>query len=332
MTLFVVFTAGSQNLDNENLNVKFLRYPTDPLPEDIKTYTKDIQLSSLDADQDRASIESSMSSSLTLPGYELVDGDADLKLRLWVGSYYVTDINSHVEDKETKDKDGKVTRWKEYHYTFSYKYPVKLTITNTVTDEVLFDDYVNGSQDYTAGKSTASRDVEYARKSRDKAISESKSGILSNCFSSVDSYIKKKYGYTPTSDYVRIKRVKKYKKFSYDKIDQGVDILKAQLETLEPVEGYATEEFKAKVMEAVKLFDEELTEYDPYYKKARVNEKVASALYNNLALCFYWINDFDKALEAVTTADGLKGDGWTNTVLSEIQDKKQRYEANGLIN
>lgn len=328
--------AGStyaQNLDNEKVTVNFLRYPTDPLPEDIKTYYTDMYISSLPTGESRDGIERAINSAMSLPGYEKIENEseADLKIKVSHSNLFVGEKKLVTEDKEKKDKDGKVTKWKEYHYDYSYKYPMKLEITNKKTGESLYDDYVNNSQDYKAASTSNVNSYESAKKTYDSDIVGLRSKGRSTNLNTVSNIIKRRYGYTPTVDYVTLKKVKKFKKYDYPVLNEGVDILAAALGSLEAVENYNTPEFQAEVQKAIAKFEIDLEQADFSDKKARVNEKIASAIYNNLALAYYWMNDFDKATEMADKADGLKGDSWAYTFKKDLSAKKERYEANGLI-
>lgn len=326
-----VILSNAQNIENENIAVKYLRYPTDPLPKEVKTYSTSLYLGTLSSGEDRNSIEKSIERAMELPGYDLIKDSADLSIKISFSSFTVEDRKLVSVANEKKDKDGKVTKWTEYHYDYNYKCPMRISIKNNISGEVLINDYLNSSQDFSQASSGDRKNTESAYVAYTEHLLKSAAAARNSHLSEAENLIKKRYGYTPTLDYVKLKRVKKFKKYEYPTLDEGFDILNASLAALEPVENYVTEDFKANIEKAIGLFQEVLNHADYDDKKARVNEKVASALYNDIALCYYWINDFEKAHETIEKAEGLKGNGWTSVVKSELDAKKSRYEINGLL-
>lgn len=329
MMLMPMLTIA-QNIDRENFTVNYLRLPKSPLPENVKTYTAKANVPSLSASQNRSSIEKSVKSAMKLHGFEKVESDGDLNITVSLGSFNYQNRKFNSEKKQSKDKEGKVTTYYEYWYTFEYRYPVRMVIKDQVNGEELYNGYVDNSQDYNSASTSRTRSSDYLSKSWESALDKKRSEALSHHLNTVSRHISNYYGFTPSKQSVQLRKIKKFKKHDYTELNAACDNAETALTGMEAKMDYLTEDLEATLQAALKTWESELSQADFSDKKARINEKVASVLLNNIAIANYWLANFDKVSEMIEKADGLKSDGWTNSLKEEMEETMARRSANGL--
>ncbi|MFA0964781.1 hypothetical protein AB9P05_23435 [Roseivirga sp. BDSF3-8] len=320
----------AQNIDRENFSVKYLRLPKAPLPENVKTYNKKIYIPSLSSGQDRSSIESSVKNAMELHGYEEVESDGDVNIYVSLGTFGYQNRKFNSEKKETKNKEGKVTTYYEYWYTFEYKYPVRLVIEDKANGTELYNGFISNSQDYSSASTDRVRKSDQLSNEWNSTVNKMRSDLLSRHLGTISGYISDEYGFTPSTQYVQLRKIKKFKKFDYEGLNKACEDTETALSNMEPTMDYLTDDLKATLEASLAVWEKELSEADYSEKKARINEKVASVLLNNIAVANYWLARFDKVSEVIEKADGLKSDGWTNSMKRDMEDLMARREANGL--
>ncbi|MGB5930194.1 MAG: DUF4136 domain-containing protein, partial [Cyclobacteriaceae bacterium] len=296
----------------------------------VKTYTAEAHIPSLSAGQSRSSIESSVKNAMKLHGFEKVESDGDLKISVSLGNFNYQNRKYNSEKKQSKDKDGKVTTYYEYWYTFEYRYPVRLVIKDEANGEELYNGYISNSQDYVSSSTSRTRSADYLSKSWENTIKSKRSESLTGHLSKVSWHISNNYGFTPSTQSVQLRKIKKFKKYDYTELNSACDKTQEALSNMEAKVDYLTEDLKTTLQTSVKAWEAELSQADFSSKKVRVNEKVASVLLNNIAIANFWLANFDKVSEMIEKADGLKSDGWTNSLEREVEETMARRTANGL--
>jgi len=85
----------------------------------------------------------------------------------------------------------------------------------------------------------------------------------------------------------------KYKKNDYTKLNeisnQSKEIFKTKI--------VDSEESKNKIIEFIKIWEEELSKYEEGNKKARINNKIKAGLLYNLGLAYFTLEDYDNSIK-----------------------------------
>lgn len=331
LVLVTSSTIYAQNIKSNKSLVNELRLPLYPLPEDVQTYEKVVTVGPLSSSSNRSSVEGKLRRNMDLPGFELVEGDADLTIELQYDQFKVVNKNFNSERKESKDKEGKVTRWTEYHYTYEYNLPVKLVVINNRTGETLYDKYMQGSIDYKSGSTPIFRSSESLKNAWSSHIGKVAQNYESSLLGAASGVIKSNYGYTRKKKRYDILSVQKHKKFDFSEFNQNVDYILLTLEKIEAEEIFLTSEIENNLKTATEYFEGQLEELDTDNKKSRINSKIGGTILKNLAICYFWMNDFEKAKDSIERAKDLKGNSWMGYMKNLVNDRMKRYEANGLI-
>ena len=193
LLIFFPTLLFSQNLTKETVGVEYFRYPSEPLPEEIKTYNQEINISYVPSGQSTSLVKNNIAKYAEIIGLEKVDGDADVTIVIESEGFRVSELESKSETREKKDKDGKVTTYRVYWYTFNYAYPLKLTVVNNVSGDILHEGYVNGSNSASStstseSRSTSARSSAYTSKKKSLKSAANKSNL-----NAVKSILRSKY-------------------------------------------------------------------------------------------------------------------------------------------
>ncbi|MBL3654494.1 hypothetical protein [Fulvivirga sediminis] len=85
----------------------------------------------------------------------------------------------------------------------------------------------------------------------------------------------------------------KGKKLNYDEIKNALDIVDDVFSS--PINKSLDSKNIEKIRTSISVFEKELSQADTLDDKARINKEIASGLNYNLAFCYTWANEFDKA-------------------------------------
>ena len=123
------------------------------------------------------------------------------------------------------------------------------------------------------------------------------------------------------------KRIVGYETEVYLVKDKKVDYLAAIEGYSLLAESYEKIEAKKKINEAISLWEKALTESDMENKKARIDEEVTYATYQNLVEAYIWVDEYSKAKSMITklsTMDPPRKIRKKIELLAEFQ--KSQYE------
>ena len=229
---------------------------------------------------------------IIIPGFETVDGSADMVLEMDFQGYK-EEQNGFVlsKVKTIKDKAGNETR-KTYYYKESiYSYPVK-TVLKDASGTVIDEQIINNER-YSHKTEMQTSELAASLLSAD---ANKEAACLKIAKDSLNAYLSRNVGFTPTKKKVFV-RVPSSKKIDYSEFDAAY---------LAAKEGYLTYDqkgmegkSKAKLNEAITIWEEAVNAADMNDKKARLNKKVYSAAMLNLLEAYMWTHQFDKVRDNV---------------------------------
>ncbi len=331
LILFFPSLLYSQNLTKESVAIEYFRYPIEPLPEEIKTYNQEINVGYVPSGKSATLVRNNIAKYAEIIGLEKVDGDADVSIVVEYEGFKIRGLESKSETREKKDKDGKVTTYRVYWYNFNYAFPVKLTVVNNVSGDILHEDYVNDSNLFSSIKtneysSTGTRSTGYNSKRKSLESEANKRNM-----NRIKSILRSNYSFAPHTKFMYLRSVKKYKKFDFSEFNENVQLIKLTLEKIQPEEDYITDEVKNDLTLAVNYFENQFSQMDPTSKKKQVNAKIGGVILNNLAVAYFWLGEYEKVEEKIGYAQGTKAKGWISSMKSSLKDRKKRLEVNSLL-
>ena len=120
------------------------------------------------------------------------------------------------------------------------------------------------------------------------------------------------------------------KKFDYSDLDQAKAAAFAGLEAMDgKIPGELT---KSKLEEAIAAWNKALEEFEPGAKKARINDKIAAALYHNIGYAYLELNNIEKAREYAGKAEVLgKFSANVKVLQKELEEYAPCYEASSSV-
>ena len=229
------------------------------------------------------------------------------------------------ESKTGSDKKSVTTKYKLYWYEASYKHPIHVKVEapdgTIVMDEVLeefseFKVYKTGSKKYSSP--SINRD-ELKKKIVEKVVEDN--------MKIINETINSKIGF-PTKNRAIIIHKIKAKKHNYDDFEDALESAEDGYKYLAKDEDKA----KAKINEAIELWEAALKESNVESKKARVNSNVTIATYLNLIEAYIWVNEYDKVKAYIRKVLTLKVSRKDKKLLERYKDfykeQKDRAEAN----
>lgn len=326
--LLITSFASAQNINFESQRTTFYRYPLHPLDKSLKTYSASIQ--ELGSFLDKPQKDTLLERAMVLPGFERVKAGGDVQIEVIMNPLSVT--NKELKDEpRTTEKDGVKTTYHQYWYEISYNFPTRIRLLargEVITEQDLPGFYT--TQYYPQNRNSLpgiqkeyDNDYHFRNVLLGKHLRERKMEIREWLFSN--------YGYGFIERVIDVATIKD-KKGEYPDVSKGLSLMLAAIKSTHQKKDYIDEEFKAKLNQAIALYEKELKEFSPD-KNARINEKVKNLLHFNIALAQYMMRDFDEAEHSLSLMDkdvrGLHSDPYR--LKEEIQDTRMRLAANGLM-
>jgi hypothetical protein len=109
----VTISAQKVDLDRFYFDVSYQALPKEPVPFEKRTYTSEVKLGG--KIQTYAN-PTSLNESINIYGWKKVDESATVKIALYIEDFVEKSVTPQVRIEENKDKEGKVTSRREYHY------------------------------------------------------------------------------------------------------------------------------------------------------------------------------------------------------------------------
>lgn len=316
----------AQRSSTERVTFTYTRLPLTPLHEGIKTYEIEPVLVAVSADDNREQLTARLHNAFKLYGYEKVVENGDIVFSLNLSPSHLKAVNAEKIDKKEK-KDDKEINVPYYFYNVEIRFPLAFTITDKVTNAILFNGYVNNSNDFVYVKTPEFRTPAERNKwwtaNKNTFIKNWKKDELNRNLAWVKERVENLYAFTPTVVFQAVYSASK-RKVDYSDLDQAQQLALAAYKSVTPENSF-NEDFKTQINEAIGLWKKILTEYDESTKKARINKKVASNIHKNLANAYLWLGEIDLAKEhRVLQSQIDRSLIWSKSFDIKLQDRQIR--------
>ncbi|NPA68916.1 MAG: tetratricopeptide repeat protein [Chlorobi bacterium] len=318
--IFAVLFTGNQNfaqkLKKERLVVyKYIQLPTDPLPENYKSYILSIT-------SEDPYIADEIYSHFNLVGFnKKKSGTSEFVIEVTDYPFQYT-TKKNIRDKKVT-KDGKTTVTRYYSYSYNIKYKLSSRMTNLDGEEI-FSTVADISKTGRASESTSSSQ---AYKNCIGYIKQYKDKRAVTATSKLNKTYNNKFGYPEKTNSLVIFKVKP-KKFEYDDFEEAYNIAVEAAKIIKN-DMDATGKCMEAYVPAIQIWEKALEESDITKKKTRVNKNVTCACYYNMGNAYLLCKNYDKAIENFNKVlDIDKKFSNTDVLLRFAKDMKRRTEAN----
>lgn len=351
--LFVMFSvvtlhAFTQDIDREQFSVPYIRLPSKKLPPDVETYKSSIN--SLETSWGNIIGSEYDIDAIKLNGYYKITNDdvADLHIEIVpVRELEFDKVEAGVSERSYKaSKNSPTVVYFAHYYSINYTSPLINVKLVTRKGDIVEEFKVGGRQIKTTfGK------FDYSDHYRSESILNSAWASSRKNFLAAEektSY-KSAVGIVPgylldyclnrvSSEYFSIRYVDERKKNDYDDLKEaktlfmeGVSLVKKDsIALINKLIQPEYEKRKEIIKKSIVIWEKALSEADYENKKARIDQKVARHVIYNLALAYFWIDDFAKAREYLQARKEDVSKKWKldNTIagLKELANLIDRHE------
>lgn len=318
--LFVMFSvvtlsAFSQDIDRHKFTVSYVKLPSKKLPQDVETYKASI-----------SSIETSWGNTIgseydidgiALHGYhKIVDEDVpDLRIEITpVRELEFDKVKAGVDEQTYKaSKNSPTITYFAHYYTVFYISPqiqVKLVTRNgTIVEEFKMGGAETkttfGNFDYTNHYRSESVLSNAWASAKLNFLAASEKTTYKSAVGAVPGYLLSYCLNKVLSEPFSIRYVDERKKNDYADLREAKTLFlegvafvnKDHIASINKLLQPEYEKRKEIIKKAIAIWEKTLAEADYENKKARIDQKVAKHITYNLALAYFWIDDFGKAKE-----------------------------------
>lgn len=347
------FSLYAQNIERDNVSIRYIRKPLKTLPEGTNTYC--VQLTPRTTTLGNYVCQPHEAENIKFYGYYRLDSvfDADIIISSNMRSELaVTDIKA---EKGTyiyqKDKDSPKIPYTAFVYAISYKAPELYYSIKTNKKGVIEENTIGGNIEKRYFGNTSYEDHYSSDYQLAAAWREVRSSYLKqweqDAYNGAIGYVQslyRTYCLHWWNNQVSIKYVKEKKENKYqdlreakNKFSEAVAYIKT--DTICLINKYVEPDHDKKtalLKEAIAIWEAALAEADYDNRKARIDQKVARHLYYNISVGYLMLGDFNKAQQFI---QGRKDEETEKLLLknafaglealaSFIDDQKTRGEAN----
>lgn len=112
----VTISAQKVDLDRFYFDVSYQALPKEPVPFEKRTYTSEVKLG---GKIQTYTNPTSLNEKINIYGWKKVDEGATVKIALYIEDFVEKSVTPQVRVEENKDKEGRVTSRREYHYVLA---------------------------------------------------------------------------------------------------------------------------------------------------------------------------------------------------------------------
>ncbi|MBB1192874.1 hypothetical protein DNC80_04230 [Flavobacterium sp. SOK18b] len=112
----VTISAQKVDLDRFYFDVSYQALPKEPVPFEKRTYASEVKLG---GKIQTYTNPTSLNERINIYGWKKVDEGATVKIALYIEDFVEKSVTSQVRVEENKDKEGRVTSRREYHYVLA---------------------------------------------------------------------------------------------------------------------------------------------------------------------------------------------------------------------
>ncbi|MCB9223616.1 MAG: tetratricopeptide repeat protein [Crocinitomicaceae bacterium] len=266
--------------------IQFIQPPMDYTLASNKTYYRLVTVPS-----NEMKIQSALEGEISLDGFEKISvrDQADFTVMVTVNQLIYESPVVKTVPKE-KEENGVKTNYNMYKATAPYKMTVSTSIV-LKDGSVVHEDVVNenGTLETAEQKS-----VEMAKQFFQSDMDSHKRKITTNAVKLMNTTILNKFCHLTVKKSFELVKVKP-KKFDYDNFNKGVDVC-AKAVPLYTAGFQTTDEIKSICIEAIDLWKKELAESNLEDNKARINKNLTAALYFNIGMAYFLMEEYDLAV------------------------------------
>jgi hypothetical protein len=333
LTFFVAFAipvTQAQNIKNEKVDVKYLQPPLSPLPPEIKTFKRTIDLRALSMTDSREKITQDVRNYFKLYGdrFQETQSNADLELTARLDQYLTENSQVVTEQRSEKKSDKTTVNYNVYFGKTNIAYPLWVQIRNTKKDLVIFEGFINKSDQYEAYSTSTFRDPKAAREALDKILTDKRHHLRISHLSALNGLMISTWSDYPAEMRWSINYVETSKKANYDDVMSARDATMSAMASLTNKSSELSAESKQLLTTAIDKWTIILKESDPENRKARVDRKVTQAIVENLAFCNFFLHNFTEAERYLKDGKERNKQQWQFDLEASIADMKKRFEAN----
>ncbi len=318
--------AQNVTIDREPVPVKYYRMPDEPLDASYKTYSTEVVAYSGDLIRSGITVASLESEYLTLDGYTKDQHDGDVSLQATVSDFTVFSERREFRQSKSKDKAGKEVITTHYWIEVKYALPVSMTVRDrrgyVLDDRFIFTLTDQRTYNTPSYKSISDLDS-YWRINRTRQFSELHKSMLTEAFRKINETVNNTFGYRRiTNENARFETIGKKKHLEYDKYRKAYDTIKKGFALMDPDK--SLDAVRSAVEPALTFYQNQEKVYPSTDKDLL---KLKHICLYNLALAYFWLEDFDQATEFANATLSLDDkDRDTKRLLEEIDEVKISIE------
>ena len=262
---------------------------------------------------------------LKMEGYTVGNSNS-IKITATLGELEVKEPEITFKDV-TGFKDGKSYNYRAYYGKVAYRRLITLkvetpagVIYNEVPEVVSTEQFIKTNTEITSESG-----VKYWWDSqKERTIANLEQETTDKGLAAINEFLNSNYAFKKMN-HETVVLIVKDKKQDYSDLGNAYLALLEGYNTL--VEGYEKTAAKAKIAEAIAIYEKALSESEMDNKKARINEDVTMAIYWNLMEAYIWNDDFAKSKSLYTKFSTLDGSRKQKKFMDGMSDfGKSQYE------
>lgn len=335
LVLFILIVATfssthAQNIKNEKVQVKYLQLPYTPLKEELKTYRKTIELIALKLGDSRSRLTSEIGASLNLRGYKEVQEGADMELYTRLEEYSAEGLFVNSEERTETKSDKTTVKYYVYIGVCDIKYPLYFRFRDIKADRIIFEGYINNSERYVKKRTSEFTSQAAAKSALEQLVANGKGELFNANVGVLRDKIFSEYSFSPIAYPWSINYVETSKKANYDDVVAAKEATKTALESLSNESHQVSIESETLILKAIDMWQAILKESDLEDRKARIDKKVTMAVLENIAYCYFFIQNFSEADKFILQAMNVDKKVWELELRDMIIDAKKRFKSNNV--
>ena len=316
VTLGFSIDVYSQSLSKNDLTYLFTRLPKILLEDSVKSYYLTIEIDSVQNDFIRNTFINAVEKEVWMNGFKKTTNKGlEIKINLKkLDVYRKTAQNSSDANKVANQ--------------IFFKYPIKYEVLMPKTKETVLrwsmgDNYTSYFTEWIA--SVPGLDNQYQNEINGGMILRKEKQLQQNAkFLGVQ--IRSFLDYTYMRGEPTFMSVKKHKNHQYIDLNGAIASAKEVFATTNMKEPEFSEEAKIRLTkECISVWEKALQEFDPKDKKARINKKIAEAIYQNLYILHSEMMNFDLADKCKQEADSKFKNSIGKKWIEQAEDARERY-------
>lgn len=317
-----LLTAQKIDLDKYAIKASYLQLPSNPLPVEFTTFSTKFIANGINLnDAGYTNRESDLEAVyFKISGFKRVTTGGHISIKVQIDGYDMGKPEVVKKEEKSKDKDGKETITVSYKITFKYLVPMKYTITDLngkiVKDGSLAEGILS-YKTYESGSYSTSTALENYWKENGSSVKRGLlGGFISEKLSTFEGRLNYEIGYVPrtVNDILWSTDSPKHpENEQFKKVCNDVKAAIAEMTTETPLS-------LSKVKPAIAYYDSILVKYA---KDEKPERKLRYAAWYNMAIIYYWLEDYDNAIRC---CDGLVANDYDKSDAKDLKAGSERMK------